>query len=187
MSAPRVRRLLAGAAVGALLTGSVLAGCARPDLDADRARVLQGDVLAVTQAVADGRLDAAAVLLDQVRRGAADAHDAGDVSDARYASVTAALDDVAAQLEAGLAAEAAAAQAQAAAEQDAAVAAAVAQAAADAAAREAAAREAAAQEAAASTRPVVVEDAPAAPAPPGHDKGREPPGKDKGKGKGPGG
>ncbi|MFS0706505.1 hypothetical protein AB6N23_18525, partial [Cellulomonas sp. 179-A 9B4 NHS] len=126
MIARRPRHARARDLAALVLTCAVLAGCAQPDLDADRARVLQGDVLAVTQAVAEGRLDAAAVLLDQVRRGADDAHAAGDVSDARHATVTAALDDVAAQLEAGLAAQEAAAHAQAAAEQDAAVAAAVA-------------------------------------------------------------
>ncbi|QGQ19301.1 hypothetical protein GC089_08740 [Cellulomonas sp. JZ18] len=150
MSAVRGR---ARAGVAAVVLALVLAGCAAGDVDARRAGLLQQDVLAVTAAAAEGRLDAAAVLLERLRTEVDDAHGDGDLSDERHDEVTAALDDVAAQLEAGLAAQAAAAEAEAAAARDAAVAAAVAEAqarasAAEESARQAAAREAAAQEAA---------------------------------------
>lgn len=147
MRSARARR--AGAT---LLLALALAGCAHGDLDAARARLLQDDVLAVSAAAAEGRLDAAAVLLERLRTEVDDAHADGDLSDARHEQVTAALDDVAAQLESGLAAQAAAAQAEATAARDAAVAQAVAEAQARAA-EEAAAREAAAREAAARQAP----------------------------------
>ncbi|TGY76867.1 hypothetical protein, partial [Cellulomonas shaoxiangyii] len=127
-------------ALAAAVTVLVLAGCAPADLEATRAQLLQDDVRAVTQAASEGRLDAAAVLLQQLRVAVDDARDDGDVSAARYTEVSAALDAVAAQLDADLAAQAAAAEAEAAAVRQAAVDAAVA----EVTAREAAAREAAA-------------------------------------------
>lgn len=184
------RRLRAAAA--SVVVAVLLAACAQPDLDAGRARTLQRDVLAVSEAAAEGRLDAAAVLLEQVRRGVEDAHGAGEVSDARYADVTAALDAVDARLEADLAAQAAAAQAEAAAAQDAVVAAAVAAAAQEAAAQEAAAQQAAREEAAREGTTVppagtgTVRTAPAVQdkVPPGQKDKPVPPGRDRGKGPG---
>lgn len=135
------RRWAASALVGAVLLGA--AGCARPDLDADRARALQTDVLAVTQASAEGRYDAAAALLDRLRSEVADGRERGEISAERYATLTDALDDVATELEASASAQAAAEAAAQAAAAEAAAEAARAQATAEAAAEAAAAQAAA--------------------------------------------
>lgn len=112
--------------VGALVLGPT--ACATPDLADTRARGLQEDVLAVTQASAQGRFEAADALLARLRDEVEEGRERGEMSAERYATLDAALDDVAAEL-----AEASAARAAA----DAAAQAAAAQAAAEAAAAQA--------------------------------------------------
>ncbi|MFC4614369.1 hypothetical protein ACFO3K_06565, partial [Cellulomonas algicola] len=100
------RRWAASVLVATVLLGAT--GCARPDIDADRARALQSDVLAVTQASAEGRFDAAGALLDRLRAEVEDGRSSGDLSAERYATLAAAIDDVATELEASASAQAAA-------------------------------------------------------------------------------
>ncbi|MDC7121110.1 hypothetical protein OMK64_06125 [Cellulomonas fimi] len=135
------RRWAASALVATVLLGA--AGCARPDVDADRARALQSDVLAVTQASAEGRYDAAAALLDRLRAEVEGGRSSGDLSSERYATLSAAIDDVATELEAAASAQAAAEAAEQAAAAEAAAEAARAQATAEAAEQAAAAQAAA--------------------------------------------
>ena len=150
----RSRPLLAGWLLGAVLLTGPLAGCsAAPELDRDAARLLQTQVLAVTEAAAADdpaaslkRLDELVLLLDEAAA-------RGGVSFQRHQSIRTSVDTVRADLNAR----------QAEAE----------------AARVAAAQEAAAQAAAAAAEAAAAAAAPppaVAPAPPA-DKGR-----DKGKG-----
>lgn len=132
------RRWAATVVLAAVLVG--VGGCARPDLDAGRARALQSDVLAVTQASAEGRYDAAAALLDRLRAEVEDGRAHGDLSAERYATLSDALDDVATELEASASAQAAAEAAAQAAAAEAAADAARAQATAEAAEQAAAAQ-----------------------------------------------
>jgi chromosome segregation ATPase len=145
------------------------------ELDADPARVLQADVLALTTAVAAGRWDTVEAELREAREHLDAALESGEVSVARYRQIDDALDTVAAEVEDErdrLAAAAAAAEAAAeheAAEQE--------------AAEQEAAEEAAAEEAAGSSD----DPAPTEPRAPKKDdepKGKDDPGPPKDKGKG---
>ncbi|GEM_PF-3199192 len=168
------RAVVVGAAL--LVAALVLGGCAAPELSGDRAHTLQQDVLVVTQAAHEGRLDAARALLDRLRADAEQGREAGEISAERFATIDAALDDVAAELDAAVAEQAAAAAAAAQAAQAAAVADAVEVAAREASERAAAeAAQRAAEEAAAQEAARAAEQAKdTAPAPKGPGKPKPP-------------
>ncbi|HSO92325.1 MAG TPA: mucin-associated surface protein [Arthrobacter sp.] len=163
----RIRPFLAGWFLGTVLLTGTLAGCsAAPELDRAAARLLQSQVLAVTEAAAADDPAASLKHLDELVMKLDEAAARGEVSFQRHQSIRKSVDTVRADLGALQAeAEAAAEAARVAAEKDAA---------AQAAAAAAAQAKADADAAAAAAPPPAV--APAPPADSGRGKGK---GKDK--------
>lgn len=96
----------------ALTLALTLSACSSPpDLEVDRARTLEADVLVVTRAAAAAKWDAVAAGIAAARSDLDAGLDAGDLSTARYREIDAALDRVAAEAEAAQDRAAAAAKA----------------------------------------------------------------------------
>lgn len=92
-----MRRRMAAAALAVTLALSGCAGqSAYPAAVADR---LQDTVLQVTTYASSGNIDAALAALDELERRLEAAHASGQISDARYRDVQAAIERVRAQLE----------------------------------------------------------------------------------------